>query len=68
MNKVSMAVIGRKVNPHDFRRSLVTIVGRNNIPMRDLMAVTGHEDIGTLLRHYQQTSNEGRMAILKISK
>ena len=66
--KVSINVIGKRLTPHDFRHSLVTEMGLANMPIRDVMAITGHTDINVVLKYYSHSTPEGRENVLKKTK
>ena len=68
IKKVSNEVLGRTLKPHDFRRSLVTMAGQANVPARNIMAITGHRDLETLLKHYQFSTEQGRRSVMKLTK
>jgi len=60
LRKVSVKIIGRKVTPHDFRRNLVTVLKRDGMGDKDIMAITGHHDANVLNRHYSFSTPTGR--------
>ncbi|MFW5887612.1 MAG: tyrosine-type recombinase/integrase [Bacteriovoracia bacterium] len=66
--KISEKVLGKRLTPHNFRHSLVTEAGLKRMPIRDLMAVTGHLDIGVVLSVYSHSTSKGRKSILKMSE
>lgn len=68
LNKVSIMLIGRKVNPHDFRHSLITEMGKEGAFIRDVMSITGHCDIGVVHAHYSHTTDDGRKKVLKMTE
>ena len=61
-------MVGKRVTPHDFRPSFVTEAGLQNMPMRDVMAITGHLDIDVLLKFYSHSTEVGRRKILEMSR
>ncbi len=64
---VSQRTIKKRVTPHDFRHSLITEAGLKNMPIRDVMAITGHTDINVLIKYYSHSTEEGRTKVLKMS-
>ena len=38
---------------HSLRSGFVTEAGRQNVPMREAMAMTGHRSLATFLRYFQ---------------
>jgi len=66
--EVSQKVIGKRLTPHDFRHSLVTEMALKNAPIRDVMAITGHTDINTVLKHYSHSTKKGKEQVLENTK
>lgn len=66
--KVSKEVIGKRITPHDFRRSLITEAARDGLSVKDIMAITGHTDMQVLLKHYSFSTEQGRRKVLACTK
>jgi len=56
IKEVSKKVLGVELKPHDFRHSLITWLKSRNYSDRDIMAITGHRDIGSLNIYSHATS------------
>ncbi|MFH1799419.1 MAG: site-specific integrase [Candidatus Omnitrophota bacterium] len=67
LHKVSVAVLKREVNPHDFRHSLITHLKSVRVPNKDIMQITGHMDERVLNDHYSHSTETGRMEALQLS-
>ncbi len=67
LKKVSGNIMGKTITPHYFRHRLCTIAGRMNMPINDVMAITGIRDIKVLLEYYQHTTAEGKAKILALN-
>lgn len=67
LHSVSTAVLKRRVNPHDFRHSLITHLKSVRVPNKDIMQITGHMDERVLNDHYSHSTETGRMEALKLS-
>lgn len=58
-------VIG--VSTHSFRRTALTIMCRNGVPLRTIQEISGHSDLGTLQRYLEVDPEEVRKALNTIS-
>ncbi len=67
LHKASTRVLKRKVNPHDFRHSLITHLKAVRVPNKDIMQITGHMDERVLNDHYSHSTESGRIEALKLS-
>ncbi len=65
---ISERILNKRVTPHDFRHSLITEAGLKNIPIRDVMAITGHTDIDVLIKFYSHSTEQGRRHIFDMTK
>ncbi len=65
LERVSQQEIGKRLTPHDFRHSLITSMAQKNMPIRDVMAITGHVDINVVLKYYSHSTGQGRMNVLE---
>ena len=55
---VVRAKIGRKLTPHDLRRTVGSLLAARGINQRVAMEVLGHSSIGTTAKFYQAVSAE----------
>ena len=67
LHNVSSHVLRRKINPHDFRHSLITHLKAMGVPNKDIMHITGHRDEGVLNDYYSHSTEAGRLEALKLS-
>lgn len=68
LTRISEKVIGKRITLHDFRRSLVTELARAGVPVKDIMAITGHTDMKVLLKYYSFSTEQGRRKVLSMSE
>jgi len=66
--RVSIKVISKRLYPHAFRHSLITESLLKGVSIRDIMAITGHLDIDTILKCYSHSTVEGQERVLKVSE
>jgi len=64
LNRISQKAIGKRLTPHDFRHSLITTMAQKNMPIRDVMAITGHTDINVVLKYYSHSTKQGKISVL----
>ena len=67
LHKISEQVLKHKVNPHEFRHSLITNLKAMRVPNKDIMQITGHMDERVLNDHYSHSTESGRMEALRLS-
>lgn len=51
---------------HSFRRTALTMMSRENIPLRTIQEISGHTDLGTLQRYLEVSPQEVEKAIAVI--
>lgn len=54
------------VSTHSFRRTSLTMMSREGIPLRTIQEISGHTDLGTLQRYLEVTPQEVEKAIAVI--
>jgi len=67
IGKISEKVLDMRVTPHDFRHDFVTKMKAMGYADRDIMAITGHEDIGSF-QIYQHATGIGTKKVLESSR
>lgn len=67
LKEVSRNIIGKAITPHYFRHRLCTVAAANNVPVNDIKAITGIQDLKVLLTYYQHTTVEGKAKVLALS-
>jgi len=67
LKKTSEKVLGRSISPHFFRHAFISEMKGRGHSDRDIMAITGHKDIGSF-QIYQHATSEGTKEVLKRSK
>ncbi len=55
------------VSTHSFRRTALTMMSSAGIPLRVIQEISGHNDLGTLQRYLEVTSEQKRCAVAAIS-
>ena len=63
----SLKVLEKRLTPHDFRHMFCTLMKKQGLPERDIMAITGHKDIGSF-QIYTHPTGEGIKKVLESSK
>ncbi|OGX46875.1 MAG: hypothetical protein A2243_11825 [Omnitrophica WOR_2 bacterium RIFOXYA2_FULL_38_17] len=66
--KISQELLGKRLHPHLFRHSFVVQAALAGMPIRDVMAITGHLDIDVVLKYYSHSTSQGREKVLAISE
>ena len=64
LEEISQKVIDKRLTPHDFRHSFVTSMAQKKMPIRDVMAITGHTDINVVLKYYSHSTKQGKIDVL----
>lgn len=54
------------VSTHSFRRTALTIMCKNGVPMRHIQEISGHADLGTLQRYLEVSDDDRWLAILSM--
>ena len=68
LGRITSELFNKRVMPHDFRRMFATENKRKGFSDKDIMAITGHKDVGVFTRHYVFTTSEGVKSILQETK
>ncbi len=67
ISETSEKVLKIRLTPHDFRHMFCTHAKKEGLPERDIMAITGHKDIGSF-QIYTHATGEGVKKVLDSSK
>lgn len=51
--RAALAGLGAQFSAHSLRSGFMTEAGRQNVPLADAMALTGHRSVQTALHYYQ---------------
>lgn len=54
--------------PHYFRHRFLTEAGKKNLPLVDVMAISGLRDSKVLIEYYQHSTSDGRAKVLEETK
>jgi len=68
LKRVSKAVIGLEITPHYFRHRFLTECGKANVPLVDVMAISGIKDVDVLVKYYSHSTEEGQLKVLEVSR
>ena len=68
LKQASKEILGYAITPHDFRHRFCTVMGRNNVPIKDVMAISGIQDTDVLLNYYTHSTIEGKKKVLEVSR
>ena len=68
LKKSSKAVVGMKITPHYFRHRFLTECGKANVPLVDVMAISGIKDVDVLVKYYSHSTEEGQAKVLEVSR
>ena len=63
----SLKVLKKRLTPHDFRHMFCTLMKKQGLPERDIMAITGHKDVGSF-QIYTHATGEGIKKVLESSR
>ncbi|MDP8229794.1 MAG: site-specific integrase [Candidatus Gorgyraea atricola] len=64
LKEVSSKILGVKITPHYFRHRFLTICGKENAPIVDIMNIAGIKDIKVVIGYYSHTTKEGQNKVL----
>jgi len=65
LKEVSLKIIEKEITPHYFRHRFFTECGKNNLPIVDVMAISGLKDIEVMTRYYSHSTVMGRSNVLE---
>jgi len=68
LKRVSREIIGREITPHYFRHRFLTECGKANVPIVDVMAISGIKDINVIVKYYSHSTEEGQSKVLEVSR
>jgi len=68
LKKVSREVIGQEITPHYFRHRFLTECGKANVPIVDVMTISGIKDIDVMVKYYTHSTEEGQSKVLEVSR
>lgn len=68
LKKVSREVIGQEITPHYFRHRFLTECGKSNVPIVDVMAISGIKDIDVIVKYYSHSTEEGQSKVLEVTR
>ena len=57
-----------RITSHYFRHRFCTECGKANLPLVDVMAISGIKDVGILTKYYSHSTNEGLAKVLESSR
>ncbi len=66
LKRISKEVIGIEITPHYFRHRFLTECGKANVPIVDVMAISGIKDINVIVKYYSHSTEEGSQKCLKL--
>lgn len=64
LGKLSAVMLGVRITSHYFRHRFCTECGKRNLPLIDVMAISGIKDVGILTKYYSHSTNEGQAKVL----
>lgn len=67
ISATSLKVLRIRLTPHDFRHMFCTYMKKLGLPERDIMAITGHKDVGSF-QIYTHATGEGIKKVLESGK
>ena len=65
LKEVSQKITGVTVTPHYFRHRFFTECGKNNLPLIDVMEISGLKDVKIMNKYYEHGTVEGRANVLE---
>ena len=68
LKRASRRVLGFEITPHYFRHRFLTESGKANMPIVDVMAISGIKDINVIVKYYSHSTDEGQSNVLKASR
>ncbi|MFH1062039.1 MAG: site-specific integrase [Candidatus Omnitrophota bacterium] len=68
LKKVSKQYLGVEITPHYFRHRFLTECGKVNVPIVDVMAVSGIKDINVIVNYYSHSTEDGQAKVLEVSR
>ncbi len=68
LGALSEEMFGVRITSHYFRHRFCTECGKANLPLVDVMAISGIKDVGILTKYYSHNTNEGLAKVLESSR
>jgi integrase len=68
LKNASKEVLGAEITPHYFRHRFLTECGKANVPIVDVMAISGIKDIDVIVNYYSHSTDAGQSKVLEVSK
>ncbi|MFH1656033.1 MAG: site-specific integrase [Candidatus Omnitrophota bacterium] len=68
LKMASKQILETEVTPHYFRHRFLTECGKANVPIVDVMAISGIKDINVIVNHYSHSTDDGQTKVLEVSK
>ncbi len=68
LKRVSKKVIGFEITPHYFRHRFLTECGKANVPIVDVMSISGIKGINVIVKYYSHSTDEGQEKVLEVSR
>ncbi len=68
LKKASRQILGVEITPHYFRHRFLTECGKANVPIVDVMAISGIKDINVIVNYYSHSTEEGQAKVLEVSR
>lgn len=65
LKESSLKIIGVEITPHYFRHRFFTECGKNNLPLIDVMEISGLRDVKIMNKYYSHGTVEGRANVLE---
>ena len=68
LKRTSRQILGVEITPHYFRHRFLTECGKANVPIVDVMAISGIKDINVIVNYYSHSTDEGQAKVLEVSR
>jgi integrase len=68
LKMASRRITGIEITPHYFRHRFLTECGKINVPIVDVMAISGIKDINVIVKYYSHSTDEGLTKVLESSR
>ena len=68
LKMASREIIGVEITPHYFRHRFLTECGKVNVPLVDIMAISGIKDINVIIKYYSHSTDEGLTKVFEVSR
>jgi integrase len=68
LGELSEEMLGIRITAHHFRHRFCTECGKRNLPMADVMAISGIKTVAILTEYYSHSTNEGQAKVLESTR